>query len=275
VSHVFISYANPDRFTAHALATHLTDRGVTVWWDFELYAGDDFHDAILASIDAATAVIVIWSPTARASQWVRSEASRAQRQQKLIPTLAPGATLEDIPLPFDQLQCVPVLERDKIFRSLQRLGVGSTPNPALPALPAYLPPAKPRKPIIKPLLQSVRQAPSGTNLRDLIDIAALGQAIPDSTAEEMFRGFQGHTLLKQPSDIHGELKAEFEDLRGRYRLNKNFKKALDLWLDDFERDFKHRHHEGHRLSDFLKTERQGKAYLFLVHMARRRRFVTD
>jgi len=91
----------------------------------------------------------------------------------------------------------------------------------------------------------------------------------------MFRAFRDETLAKQPSDIHRGLKADFEELRARYRLNKHFKKALDTWLTNFERDFKHRNHEGHRISDFLKTERQGKAYLFLVHVARRRKFQTS
>lgn len=136
-----------------------------------------------------------------------------------------------------------------------------------------VPPPKPHKTFIKRPLHSANTA--RRRLRDLIEVAALGDAIHASTAEAMFRAFRDETLAKQPSDIHRGLKADFEELRARYRLNKHFKKALDTWLTNFERDFKHRNHEGHRISDFLKTERQGKAYLFLVHVARRRKFQTS
>jgi hypothetical protein len=346
------------------LADDLSSLRVAVWWDFELYAGEDFHDAILAAIDSAKAVIVIWSPTAGKSRWVRSEASRASRQQKLVTTLAPGASLDDVPLPFEQLQCVPVFEREQIYRSLERLGVMSTVASDPPLRPPFKLPTTPyefeediagyltllaeaipkrianidaisqcidavmkgprkqrtskkvqalaelqtlaRMPnvddetrrnidelgkvvyhidtdpsppnahntIIKRPLHSARQTPANADFRDLIDVAALGDAIHASVADVMFRCFLDQTLLKQTSDIHRGLKTDFEELRTRYRLNKNFKKSLDTWLTNFERDFKHRHHEGHRISDFLRTERQGKAYLFLAHVARRRKFAT-
>ena len=51
---VFISYSKTDRAIAEALADDLRDRGVEVWWDYQLYAGDDFHDAILAALDTCT-----------------------------------------------------------------------------------------------------------------------------------------------------------------------------------------------------------------------------
>jgi len=43
---VFISYSKADRAVAEALAADLKARSFDVWWDFELYAGDDFHDMI-------------------------------------------------------------------------------------------------------------------------------------------------------------------------------------------------------------------------------------
>jgi hypothetical protein len=357
---VFISYSKHDRPIAQALADDLVSLGITVWWDFELYAGDDFHDAILAAIDAATAVIVIWSSTARASKWVRSEATRANRQNKLIPTLAPGATLDDVPLPFDQLQCVPILEREQIYRSLQRLRIIPAPEPDQPQRPpfklpasrqeleedisGYLtliaeaipkkiididaiadtmeavlngsrkqrtarqvsamaaiqtlartpnidretrlhiedfvkviyhidtdqpPPKRSSKPIIKRPLHAARQTPAHADFRDLVDIAALGDAIDERPAKAMFARFKAGAFTKA-SDIHPDLKELFDESRTRYRLNKHFKKSLDEYLNTFERDFIHRNHEGHRISDFLTTARLGKAYLFLVQVARRR-----
>ncbi len=81
---VFISYSKFDRAIAQSLADDLKAEGFDVWWDFELYAGDDFHEMIRAEIAVAKAVVVIWSQTAVASKWVRGEAQEADDDGKLI-----------------------------------------------------------------------------------------------------------------------------------------------------------------------------------------------
>jgi hypothetical protein len=73
---VFISYSKLDRAVAESLAKDLRRRSVDVWWDFELYAGEDFHDTILAEITVSKAAIVIWSPTAAKSRWVTHKPSK-------------------------------------------------------------------------------------------------------------------------------------------------------------------------------------------------------
>ena len=123
MSDVFISYSRTDRALAQALADDLTGRGVDVWWDLELYAGQDFHDAILAALDACKAVIVIWSAAAARSPWVRDEASRAARDNKLITTHAPGFDLAHIPLGMGQRQCEDVTDRAAIIKALGKLEV--------------------------------------------------------------------------------------------------------------------------------------------------------
>ena len=59
MTEVFISYSKQDRLVATALATKLKTWAIEVWWDYDLYAGENFHDTILASIDAAKAVSVV------------------------------------------------------------------------------------------------------------------------------------------------------------------------------------------------------------------------
>ena len=78
---VFISYSRKDKAMAKALADDLAAAGVPVWWDREIYPGDDFHNAIVTALDQAQVVIVIWSEDAAASPWVRDEARRAARQR--------------------------------------------------------------------------------------------------------------------------------------------------------------------------------------------------
>jgi hypothetical protein len=121
MSRVFISYSRPDRAHAEALADDLKKRGNDVWWDFELYAGDAFHQEITAALDGCLAVVVIWSATAAKSIWVCAEAMRALRKRKLIPTRLPDFDTDGIPLPFDQFNTVLLHEREPIYRAVDRL----------------------------------------------------------------------------------------------------------------------------------------------------------
>jgi TIR domain len=134
---IFISYSKADRRLAEALAADLRAGGVEVWWDHELYAGEDFHSTILAEIDRAKAVVVIWSDTAIASRWVRGEADHAAEQGKLIATHVPDFDLKALPLNFRALHTESVTDRDRILRAVQRLTGGcSGAAAAPPAAPA-------------------------------------------------------------------------------------------------------------------------------------------
>ena len=105
---VFISYARADRPVAKELAIDLGQRALNVWWDDSLRAGQDYHDAIMEALEASKAVIVIWSPNAYKSEWVRDEAARAKDAKKLVPTYIPPFSLKNIPGGFGQQQCVEV-----------------------------------------------------------------------------------------------------------------------------------------------------------------------
>jgi TIR domain-containing protein len=122
-SGVFISYSRTDRPVAQALANDLSVAGISVWWDIELFAGQNFHDAIVAALNNAKAVIVIWSKAAAASSWVRDEAQKADRQNKLITTHVPNFDLIDVPLGFGQRHCDNVEDRAAIIRALGVHGV--------------------------------------------------------------------------------------------------------------------------------------------------------
>jgi hypothetical protein len=123
MSDVFISHSRADKDIARGLADDLAGRGLQVWWDLELYAGRNFHDAILAALDASKVAIVVWSATAVKSPWVRDEATRAAKAAKLIATHIEGFDLDDIPLGMGQLQCVPVANRSEVYRALVNHGL--------------------------------------------------------------------------------------------------------------------------------------------------------
>ncbi len=115
---VFISYCRKDKVIAKALADDLSAAGVPVWWDREIYPGDDFHNAIVAALDKAHAVIVIWSADSAASPWVRDEARRAARQRKLITLYVPGFDPADIPLGFGDHHCESIEDRERLIATL-------------------------------------------------------------------------------------------------------------------------------------------------------------
>jgi adenylate cyclase len=99
---VFISYARSDEAVARRLAASLEASGLGVWWDADLPAHRAYSDVIERNLAEAKAVVVLWSKTAAASQWVRAEADFARNAGKLVQAQTDG-TLP--PMPFNQIQC--------------------------------------------------------------------------------------------------------------------------------------------------------------------------
>ena len=97
---VFVSYAKTDRPLASKLVAMLEAEGWKVWWDTSLAIGDDFRDEIMTELGRARAVIVIWTDASIKSDWVRSEAGRAQADRKLIPVKLEHLTYKDLPPPL-------------------------------------------------------------------------------------------------------------------------------------------------------------------------------
>ncbi len=102
-SPIFLSYARADRPRAVQVAAALTAAGYDVWWDVLIDAGTAFAKSIEAALERAEAVVVLWSKTAAASDWVRDEAGRGRDRQRLVPLLLDG---ELPPLGFRQYHAV-------------------------------------------------------------------------------------------------------------------------------------------------------------------------
>jgi adenylate cyclase len=82
---VFVSYARSDKARVAPLVAAIEAKGWSVWWDPEITPGQQFDDQIEAEIDAAKAVLVIWTPTSVTSRWVRGEAREAAERGILVP----------------------------------------------------------------------------------------------------------------------------------------------------------------------------------------------
>jgi hypothetical protein len=120
---VFISYSRAKKAAAE-LARKLDDLGFTVWWDTSLIpARIFFPKEIDRQLNAARAVVVIWSPASAKSYWVYSEARHGDRQDKLVNTRTSALLPEQIPKPFDVFHCVLVDDIRAIEEALDHLNV--------------------------------------------------------------------------------------------------------------------------------------------------------
>ena len=98
---IFLSYASPDRDRARLLAGALEHLGWSVWWDRVIPPGRVFDEVIEESLTAARCVIVLWSTSSVASDWVKTEASEAATRRVLVPALIDRVK---IPLEFRRFQ---------------------------------------------------------------------------------------------------------------------------------------------------------------------------
>lgn len=101
LANVFISYARRDRDRVLALATALEAEGLSVWWDPNLVPGKRFREMISAELEAADAVVVVWTAASLQSDYVHDEAEEARERGVLIPVI-----LEPVKAPagFRQVQ---------------------------------------------------------------------------------------------------------------------------------------------------------------------------
>ncbi len=85
MSDVFISYASADRSFVESLAGKIQKAGYSVWWDQAIIAGSQFPIEIERELNAAAAVVVVWSAESVKSLWVRNEAEVAAKRNVLVP----------------------------------------------------------------------------------------------------------------------------------------------------------------------------------------------
>jgi adenylate cyclase len=104
---VFVSYARSDKARVAPLVAQIQAQGWSVWWDPAIDAGQQFDDQIDAELQAASAVLVVWTPTSVASRWVRGEARDAAERGILVPV-----RFEDARLPID-VRAIQTTDLDK------------------------------------------------------------------------------------------------------------------------------------------------------------------
>jgi hypothetical protein len=105
---VFLSYTSKDRPFAAKLEAALSQAGFSVFWDQETAPGMDWDEWIRSKLNAAKAVVVLWSKASVASPNVRHEAMIARDAKKLVPVLIEDLKPDDFPMGLYLVQAVPM-----------------------------------------------------------------------------------------------------------------------------------------------------------------------
>jgi TIR domain-containing protein len=129
---IFISYSKADHEQVRLLAAFLEAEGYSVWWDASLLSGENYRNVIMTELARARVALVVWTANSVHSDWVQSEAGRAQADHKLIPIKARGLEYKQIPPPFDVMHTENIDARDKILAAVvTQLAKPQTQAPAL------------------------------------------------------------------------------------------------------------------------------------------------
>jgi hypothetical protein len=127
VPDVFLSYASADHERAAAVAEALSVRGYSVWWDRTIPPGRVFDEVIQEALSAAGCIVVLWSRTSAASNWVKTEAAEAASRHLLVPAVIDDVS---IPIEFRRIQAANLrdwpgelgdLEFEGLVQSVERL----------------------------------------------------------------------------------------------------------------------------------------------------------
>lgn len=101
--YVFVSYARADEKHAKAIIKCMERAGFAVWWDGLIPGGERFGTEIARALEAASAIVVLWSVHSVGSNWVQDEAGWGRDHHRLVPISIDGTAP---PLGFRQLQCM-------------------------------------------------------------------------------------------------------------------------------------------------------------------------
>src|SRR5436309_2285723 len=108
VPYIFVSYARADRSFVNRLKGDLDERGIAVWLDLEELQLDttDWKEFLRVAIRMVSAVLLVASPNARHSSYVRDELGIADMYQRPIyPFWIAGSDwLEAVPIGYGEMQ---------------------------------------------------------------------------------------------------------------------------------------------------------------------------
>jgi hypothetical protein len=75
---IFVSHSHEDRVYVDRLAARLTDRGLRPWVDDHIAVGSTWREAIHRALTEASVMILVMTPDAEGSRWVKREVDLAE-----------------------------------------------------------------------------------------------------------------------------------------------------------------------------------------------------
>ena len=125
---VFISYAHSDAALAKKIVATLAAAGLEVWDDREILPGDNWAEQVAQALKESEAMVVLLTPEATRSRWVRHEIEyalgEARYSKRLIPVLVGDPadfSQEDIPWILWRFQMIKLTEYDKEEEGIRQI----------------------------------------------------------------------------------------------------------------------------------------------------------
>lgn len=209
--HVFLSYSREDTAMMQRVKCDLLVESIAVWTDEGIWPGvPSWKWEIEHAIEDAHCVVVLLSPSAKQSAWVRRELDYAETQGvPIIPVVVRGTDSESIPFSLVGSQYIDL--RSNYEAGLARLlpAVSATREPEPLPLPVLVPVAEEPTPIfsvIAPLPE-----PEPAPLLERIDEASLTPVSRNRDWMPVIRTIQGIDMVLVPPGCFqmGDTKAEF------------------------------------------------------------------
>ncbi len=123
MNHIFLSYSRRDTDMMQRLRDDLRRAQLAVWTDENLKPGTpSWKQAIESALDAAGCVVVILSPDAKGSKWVKEELNYAENQElRIFPVLVAGDEKSAVPFGFSASQWVDIRDLETCNRGVMSL----------------------------------------------------------------------------------------------------------------------------------------------------------
>ncbi len=126
VGQVLVSYSSKDEVQTRAMVAFLQSCGLDVWWDEGLAARGPWKPQLYNELAKAGAILVLWTPNAIKSDWVKFEADygNAPGRNMLVHVLADGLRAADLPDPYKDVQYHRPGETNLILRDVLAVRAG-------------------------------------------------------------------------------------------------------------------------------------------------------
>ncbi len=95
MSDIFISYKKEDAGRVVRIVEALRAEGFSVWWDHGIIPGSQWDQTIQRQLDAAKAVVGVWSELSVSAPWVKEESGVGKSRGILVPV-----RIDDVPPPL-------------------------------------------------------------------------------------------------------------------------------------------------------------------------------